>query len=117
MNARVAAEPALLAAGEAPGAHDGELQRVVEGGLTLNVGEQLLVAESLRRGAGDRVFGEGPHFVEEAIGELAIVPGCDALVELAAVPEQPDLHEWRGRIVAQSGPVGREGLAAADGDF
>ena len=81
MDAGVAAEPALLAAGEAAGAGDGRVQRLLQGRLASQVGEQFLVAEGLGRSAGDRTLGQGAHLVEEAVGELALVAGRDALVE------------------------------------
>ena len=81
------------------------------------MGQQLPVAEGLRRGPGDGLLGQGPDLVEEAAGHLTLVAGRDALVEPVAVPAQTHLHERRGRVLRQAGAVGRERSPAAQRDL
>ena len=78
-DAGVAAEPALLAHGEPPGAGDGGGDGLVQRALAVEVGEQLLVAEGLARGAGQRLGpgGERGDLGQEAGGQL----GGEALLD------------------------------------
>ena len=79
VEAGVAAEPPLLAAGEAPGAAHGRAiasSRVTPG----QVGQQLPVAEGLAGGAGQPAGpgGQGRHLGQEAGRQLGLVAGVDA---------------------------------------
>jgi hypothetical protein len=86
VHAGVAAEPGLLAAGESPGSLARLLARLVEGELTVQVAEHLLVAQGPAGGPAvpqalvHQIFDLG----FEACLPHAVDPGGDPLIELRA---------------------------------
>ena len=84
-DAGIATEPALLAPGELLRPGDGELYGLVEPGLAVEVGQQLLVAERLAGGAGQPAGAivQGPATSARKPASIwARETGLDALVEL-----------------------------------
>jgi hypothetical protein len=117
-DARVAAEPGLLAAGEALGGLYRLLARLVQGQLAVQVAEHLLVAEGA---AGGSAFaqaraGQGAHPGLEAEPPHTVDPGGDALVEAGAGQGEADLDGRMGRIRTLEGGHGGGERAAGDLD-
>ena len=110
-DARVAAEPGFLAAGEALGGLDRFFAGFVEGELAVQVAEHLLVAEGAAGGpavaqaSADQV----PDLGLEAGPPHAVDPGGDALVEVRAGQGEADLDGRAGLL--EGGHGGGEGLA------
>src|SRR5262245_60134528 len=111
-DARVLAEPRVLAAREPPGRLGGALARLLLGELTAELGDDLAVADGPRRGAtlGQAVVEEVAHLLDEAAGEHGVHSDRDALVERLAVDVDTDLD--RARVgVLEEGETGAERLA------
>ena len=116
--ARVPAEPPVLATLEPPGARRRSASTAsssVE--PPVEVVEQLAVAERLTGGHRQPTgpSGQLAHLVEPTGGQLGSDAGLDAPVELVALQAQPDDGIRHGRVHLEAGPVGREGPTAADG--
>ena len=114
-DAGIAAEPALLAAGEAAGAAHRHLDRLVEAEPAGEVGQELPVAEGLAGGGPEATGpgGEGFDLVEEAGAELGGVALGDAPIELGAGPTQPDEIGVDVGVGVEAGAGGGERPAAA----
>src|ERR671916_251562 len=119
VDAGVAPEPRPLPAGEAPGAPDRQLERVVEGRLPLEVGDELAVAERLAGGSRQApgVVDQPADLVEEAVRHLPVVPRRDAGGDDLVGQADTDEAEAAGRVRVQPRPERRERAAGAQGDL
>jgi MOSC domain-containing protein YiiM len=108
VDAGVAAEPGLLAAGEALGGFDRLGPRVVEGALAVQVAQQLLVAERAARGDAfaQALGGEAPDLGFEARLPHPVDPGGDPQVQFGPGKREADLH---GRADLTRRLIGRQG--------
>jgi hypothetical protein len=110
-DAGVAAEPGLLAAGEAAGGLDRLVAGLVRGQLAVQVAEHLLVAQGAAGGpavpqpAADEVL----HLGLEARLPHAVDPGGDPLVEFGAGQGEADLDG--GADLLEGGHAGGERAA------
>ena len=105
MDAGVAAEPGLLAAGEPPGGLDGFLARFVEGELAVQVAEHLLVPQRAAGGLAvpQAVADEFPHLGLEACLPHRLDAGGDPLVEFRTGQGEAELHRGTDLSVAGHG--------------
>jgi len=107
-DAGVAAEPGLLAAGEALGGLDRLGPRVVQGALAVQVAQQLPVAERAARGdaIAQAPGGQAPDLGFEARLPHPVGPGGDPQVEFGPGQREAELH---GRADLTRPRVGRHG--------
>jgi hypothetical protein len=117
-DARIAAEPGLLAAREALGRLDRFLARLLQGELAVQVAEHLLVAQGA---AGGLAFAQaradqGAHLGLEAGLPHVVDPGGDALVEVGAGQGEADLDGGMVRTRRLEGGHGGGERAAGDLD-
>jgi MOSC domain-containing protein YiiM len=107
-DAGVAAEPGLLAAGEALGGLDRLGPRVVEGVLAVQVAQQLLVAERAARGDAfaQALVGQAPDLGFEARLPHPVGPGGDPQVEFGPGQREAELN---GRADLTRRRIGRHG--------
>lgn len=117
LDARIAAEPGILAAREPFGGAHGLAARLLLAALPGQRGEHLLIAE--RPGGGASVPQplclQGAHLVDESRVPHPVDPQGDALVEFGAGHVDADLDGVVDRIA--TGEVGGEGFAGDLDDF
>jgi MOSC domain-containing protein YiiM len=109
VDAGVAAEPGLLAAGEALGRLDRLGPRVVQGALAVQVAQQLLVAERAARGDAfaQALGGQAADLGFEARLPHPVGPGGDPQVEFGPGQRQADLHGRADLCVGRHGGAER----------